>query len=45
MREEDEFLFENTPKEADDDMLADEEWDDEEWDDSWEDYDGSDDAR
>ena len=45
VREEDEFLFENTPKEADDDMLADEEWDDEEWDDSWEDYDGSDDAR
>ncbi len=44
VREEDEFIFENTPQEADEEMPLDGDWD-EEWDDEWEDYDGSDDAR
>ncbi len=44
VREEDEFIFENTPQETDDDMTPGEDWD-EEWDDEWEDYDGPGDDR
>ena len=45
VREEDEFIFENEPVDANpDDEALDGEWD-EDWDEEWEDYDGSGDSQ